>query len=248
MKYSIIRVIRHKNGKNTYYRARGRNGKTVFGYADFKRISSIYRKRGLEYRVHHIPRPKPVAAPNIAVNMSQRAAVVGVNKRLGVVLHSTESHDRPGTSDMVGVNLYLINKGYGIHYIVDGDGLILKGAHHRDMVYHCAGANQTHIGIEMIGFARWSTRRWLWDPTATGRKQRAQVNKVARLVAYICDKEGIPIRRHVTNGISLHVDHPEGGHWDPGPGFPVRYVINRAHKIQNLYRNPAPSPKPPSGK
>lgn len=177
-----------------------------------------------------------VVKPKIAVQRAKQAKSHGVNTRQGIVLHSTESHDRPGLSDINGIISYLNGKGYGIHYVVDGSGNIGQGAYHRNLVYHCKGANATHIGIEMIGQAKWTTKQWLWNPIGSGKRQRKQLAAVAHLIAYICDREAIPIRLNADYGVSRHSDHPAGGHWDPGPGFPIGYVLKRAAKIRAAAR------------
>lgn len=179
------------------------------------------------------PKPKPVPRPKW-IDEAPKAKRHGTNSRVGIILHSTESHDRPGTTDVRGVNAYLRSKDYGVHYIVDGEGNVLRGAYHKDLVYHAAGANATHIGIEQVGFARWTVKDWLWDDGV----KRKQLQEVAELIAYICDQEGIAIRLSKTNGISLHSQWPEGGHTDPGKGYPWRYVLKQAKAHYDKYRNP----------
>lgn len=179
------------------------------------------------------PKARPVPAPKW-INRAAAAKRNGTNARKGIVLHSTESHDRPGTTDVRGVNEYLRSKGYGVHYVIDGEGNVLRGAYHKDLVYHARGANATHIGIEMVGFARWTVKDWLWDDGV----KRKQLQRVAETVAYICDQEGIAIRLAKSNGVSLHSQWPEGGHTDPGKGFPWRYVLKQAKVHYDKYRNP----------
>jgi len=176
---------------------------------------------------------RPVPRPDW-IDEAAKAKVHGTNSRRGIILHSTESHDRPGTTDVKGVNAYLRNKGYGIHYVVDGEGNVLRGAYHKNLVYHARGANATHIGIEMVGFARWTTKDWLW----MGTTKRRQLQEVAELIAYICDQENIDIRFALDNGVSLHSQWPLGGHTDPGKGFPWRYVLKQAQAHYDKYRNP----------
>lgn len=179
------------------------------------------------------PKPRPVPAPEW-IDEAAKAKRHGTNSKNGIVLHSTESHDRPGTTDVRGVNEYLRSKDYGVHYIIDGEGNVLRGAYHADLVYHAQGANSTHIGIEMVGFARWTVKDWLFDDGV----KRAQLQRVAETIAYICDKEDIAIRLAKTNGVSLHSMWPEGGHTDPGKGFPWRYVLKQAKVHYDKYRNP----------
>lgn len=172
-------------------------------------------------------------APKIAVDRAPHAQAHGTNKRRVIILHSTESHDHPGITDIVGILTYLERANLGIHYVVDGEGLIGRGAYHIDLVYHAKGANSIGIGIEMIGRAAWPTKRWLRDPDT--RQARKQLAAVAKLIAYISREENIPLKMSTTHGIACHRDFPEGGHWDPGPGFPIGYVLKRARFYKALY-------------
>lgn len=100
--------------------------------------------------------------PYVHVQRAKYGNAHGGLQPRGVVLHSTESHDRPGNSDVQGVLQYLENTpdNLGIHFVVDKTGRVGQGAYTNRLVYHAAGANSTHIGIEMIGFARFSLKQW----------------------------------------------------------------------------------------
>jgi N-acetyl-anhydromuramyl-L-alanine amidase AmpD len=87
-------------------------------------------------------------------------------------------------------------------------------------MYHAVGANSTHIGIEQIGFASFSLKTWYL--------RRRQLKKVAKLIAWISVKHGIPIVRSTGHGISLHSDWEAGGHHDPGKNYPVGRVLKWA--------------------
>lgn len=242
MKYSILRKLpkskQHPKGVTVYLK--NRKGEKVFSFADFAAITAKLRTKGLkrdiDYKVeyHLPPKARPVPEPRWEVNEAGLAQRNGANAHRGIVLHSTEGHDRPGVSDIRGVNSYLRNKGYGVHVVIDGEGNQLKGANWSDRVSHCKGANSTHVGIEMIGFARWRTKDWIW----MGKTKRRQLEAVAQTIAYLCDHLDIPIKIDRQHGISTHAMHPEGGHWDPGPGFPIGYVMKRAKAIRNGYRFP----------
>lgn len=173
-------------------------------------------------------------APVLAVDRADHAHVTGFNRADVIVLHSTESHDRPGTSDVEGILTYLEGKDYGVHYVVDGDGNIGRGAYHHQRVSHCKGANSFAIGIEMIGRAAWPMKRWSFDPDT--RKARKQLAAVAKLIAHISREESIPLRMSTTLGVACHRDFPEGGHWDPGPGFPIGWVMKRARLYRRIYK------------
>lgn len=171
-----------------------------------------------------------VRKPHVLVDRSKRAQTHSTHTKDTIVVHCTQSKDRDGADDIVGVLKYLENKGYGVHYVVDGDGNIGKGAKHSDVVYHCLGENSHTIGIEMIGMAQWPTARWLYS-RGTRKRYRKQIQTVAHLIAYISDQEGIPLK-HDSPGVMRHMDYPAGGHTDPGKGFPFGYLMKHARRIK----------------
>lgn len=165
-----------------------------------------------------------VHKPKVQVDRREHGNVHGRLHPSVIVLHSTESHDRPGTSDVEGILKYLENTadGLGIHWVVDQEGNVGQGANLNQMVYHAKGANSFSVGIEQIGFAH---------STEWKRKDRlAQLDKVAKLLAYMHKELGIPLKRSISHGIALHRDFPAGGHSDPGTEqeYPIHYVIRLA--------------------
>jgi N-acetyl-anhydromuramyl-L-alanine amidase AmpD len=222
-----------KNGKWTRVRTILNPRGVFLTRADADKVAAKVESQGKMAHVHaaSMPVPRP-RIDTVVLSPSQ-----GENERRVIVLHSTESHDREGVSDVEGILNYLRDQGLGVHYCVDGEGYLGQGAEHHHLVYHCKGANSFSIGIEQVGFAAWKTRRWLWDPTEHGKVARKQLVKVAELIAYIADSEGIPIKRSTTHGVACHKDFPAGGHWDPGPGYPLGYVLRRARKIRRQYRS-----------
>lgn len=174
----------------------------------------------------------PVPRPPVVVNF--KSASHGTNKQKVIVLHSTESTDRPqDTTDVMGVLGYLKNEGLGVHYVIDGDGNLGIGADHRDLVYHASGANSLGIGIEQIGKASWTAAQWRKYPNGKARKQ---LDRVAWLIAYISDVEKIPLVLSTTHGVATHAMFPKGGHHDPGKGYPLGYVMAEARRIKKMWR------------
>lgn len=165
-----------------------------------------------------------VHKPKVNVDRRSSGNVHGSLRPKVIVLHSTESHDRPGTSDVSGVLKFLEDhrESLGIHWVVDQEGNVGQGANLNQMVYHAKGANSFSVGIEQIGFAH---------STEWKRKDRlAQLDKVAKLLAYMHKELGIPLKRSTTHGIALHRDFPAGDHSDPGTAseYPANYVIRLA--------------------
>lgn len=173
--------------------------------------------------------PLKVHAPPIKVDRARYGNVHGRLDPKVVVLHSTESHDRPGTGDVEAILKYLENtrEGLGIHYTIDKEGNVGRGALHNHKVYHARGANSTSIGIEQIGFAH---------STAWKREDRQkQLERVAKVLAYISVTEGIPLKHSTTHGVAMHRDFPAGGHTDPGnpkTEYPFYYVLQLAQKYK----------------
>lgn len=157
---------------------------------------------------------------------------VGHQTPVRVVLHDTESHDVPrSSSDILGVidfwkrNPYPSGSLNGAHYIVDGDGFIAQIGTLADVLQHTGGANTGSVGIEQIAFARFTPAMWL------GRK--AELDSVAKILAYLNHHHGIPLEKSTSRGVSTHAMqskiHPESlGHTDPGIGYPFKREMNAA--------------------
>lgn len=143
-----------------------------------------------------------------------------------IVLHDTESHDRTGLGDVEGVLNYLTHTPdrLNVHLVVDKEGNAGQGAPFDRLVYHCRGANENSIGIEMIGFAHFTLRQW------RGRKD--QLEAVARWLAWLSTEYDIPLVHDVHHGVARHSDVPAGGHSDPGKFFPFKSVLKRAQELK----------------
>lgn len=162
--------------------------------------------------------------PRLTVDRRKTANTHGDHTPVRIVLHSTESHDQKGISDVVGVLKFLEATAdeLGIHFVVDLEGNIGQGATCNKIAYHCGGHNTGSIGIEMIGFAKFSALQWY--------KRKKQLMRVAELLAWLHQRFDIPLT-HKT-GVFLHRDlSGPGGHWDPGYGFPTRRVLRWARKM-----------------
>lgn len=189
----------------------------------------VARKKANFYKLKANGQKPIVRRPAYAVNRSQFANVEGHHTPKRVILHSTESHDHPGTADGIGILKYLENNGLGIHDVVDKEGLVYHGADYHDLVSHARGANTGSIGIEQIGFAH---------STEWKRKDRTeQLEKVAKLLAYYNKEFGIPLKYSTDHGVARHADFPLGGHSDPGTigkdgEYPLFYVLRLAQSYR----------------
>lgn len=119
------------------------------------------------------------------------------------------------------------------HYSVDSDS-VAQSVLERDVAYHAGPVNEYSIGIEHAGYAGQTTEQWL-DAYST-----AMLDRSAKLVAEICHRYGIPVRRLTAEnlkagerlGICGHVDVTNGlqggkGHTDPGRHFPWGWYLDR---------------------
>lgn len=172
---------------------------------------------------------RPRGRVDYVVNRSSRR---GVRPKL-IVIHTTESHDRPGRSDVDGVHSWFNNprSSASSHVIVDEEAHSTTCVPDAEKAWTQANYNPHCLSIELIAFA--STPRWRW------LKRERQLKKAAKFTAHWCIKHSIPAVRgqvspNVVNvikpGIIGHAQmgRAGGGHHDPGQGFPwdrfMRYV------------------------
>ena len=157
----------------------------------------------------------------------------GGKKPLLVVLHDTESHDRPANADLEAIGAWFDNpvSQASAHVCVDGEGRSARYVLDARKAWHCAGYNSVSLGIEQIGFASYPKLVW--------KKNRKQLHKVARYVAFWSRKYNIPIRKgKVSGGQVLRpgvVTHMQlgvvgGGHDDPGRSYPFWLVLRLARR------------------
>ena len=165
---------------------------------------------------------KRIRRPSIEVE--DHVTTHGPQRPVRIILHSTESNDAPGLSDIRGIfNFWRAQgRGYGAHLVIDKDGNTGRGAKAAAIVWATYGANTGSYQIEMIGYARFSLRDWY--------RRRKQMDKVAKWCAYQCRRHGIRPYHDPVRGIAMHRDFPAGTHTDPGPHFPIRRFCRRVRR------------------
>lgn len=167
-------------------------------------------------------RPTVVVSKNV-VNQSERSGV----PVKGIVLHSTESHNRPGSSDLEAIVGWFDNPAAqaSSHVIVDADGNSARCLPDSRKAWTCASYNSATLNIEQIGFASQGRRGW--------RRNWRELRETARWIALWSRRHRIPIRRgHAANGAITRsgvLTHKQlgtlgGGHVDPGQ-YPLRRVL-----------------------
>ena len=144
-----------------------------------------------------------------------------------IVVHTTESHDEEGLGDLRGIANYWSRtpEGLGAHVIVDKDGNSALCGDPSRVMYAVKGRNTGTFHIELIGRAKFLPTVW-W-------LRLAQLNKAAKWIAWV--NYEYPLVRIVFDadtGVSGHRDQPNQTHWDPGTGFPMRYLIRRAQQFR----------------
>jgi N-acetyl-anhydromuramyl-L-alanine amidase AmpD len=169
---------------------------------------------------------RPKGRRDLVRNRSSRR---GARPRI-VVIHTTESHERPGRSDVDAIHSWFDNERSqaSSHVIVDAEGHSTTCVPDFDKAWTQASFNPQALSIELIGWA--STSRFQWF------KKDRQLRKAAKFTAYWCREYGIPVKRSTSHGICghVHLGAGGGGHHDPGPNFPwdrfMRYVRYYAKK------------------
>lgn len=173
------------------------------------------------------PAPKPkVRKPAVAYDGRKAGKTHGSQTPRVIVLHDTESHDQKGIGDIKGVLGYLSRTADGLnaHLCIDAEGYTGQGADFNRKCYHAAGGNTNSIGIEMIGFASFSVKKWYGRP--------GQLEAVAKWLAYLSVTYDIPLVHSTSNGVCRHKDIPQGAHHDPGVSFPYKRVLKMANEYK----------------
>lgn len=143
-----------------------------------------------------------------------------------VVIHTTESHEREGRSDVDGIRNFFDNPAAeaSSHVIIDAEAHSTTCVPDDEKAWTVGSENPYTLNIELIGWAK--TPRWQW------LKRTRQLKKAAKFTAYWSKKYGIPLRLDKRRGMPgvcghVHLSGP-GGHWDPGPGFPYDRFLRYA--------------------
>lgn len=186
-----------------------------------------------------LPRKRlPVRRPyeTLSANVCNQSSRNGTKPRL-IVLHDTESHNRPGNGDLRALVAWFDNPiaKASAHVIVDVEGKSARCVNDDSKAWHCMDFNSISLGIEQVGFATFTQTMW-------NRNKRAQLLKVAKYIAYWSTKYDIPIQRAKvgtsgnvwTPGITTHASLglSGGGHHDPGTHYPFTAVLRAAKYYQ----------------
>lgn len=166
-----------------------------------------------------------VVAKQLSPNVSAR----GASPRL-IVLHSTESHNREGASDIQAILALFARSATqaSSHIVVDADGTSGRSVKDALKAWTQGNLNPWCLSIEQIGFAAQGRRSW--------RECDRELHETARWIALWSRRHGIPIQKAkltgggsiVRPGVTTHwylSKHGAGtDHWDPGD-YPMGYVL-----------------------
>ncbi len=169
----------------------------------------------------------PVELPPISFKQAQSYYPARRNgPPIWVVIHTAEAIEHERTSESLQSWAASGRIGVSWHYAVDNDS-IAQSVKEEHTAWAAPGANARGIQIELAGYARQSPDDWHDAFSA------AQLQLCARLVANICNRWDIPVRKvgpdemlRGVEGICGHVDVTRGvgkgrtNHGDPGKHFP----------------------------
>jgi N-acetylmuramoyl-L-alanine amidase len=159
-----------------------------------------------------------------------------------IVVHVTESNDRPGTTDLSKLARFLAGRGLAAHAANDAEGNSSRMVADDRLAYHATYWNRATVGIEQVAYADVPRDRWL-------RERRPQLDSTAAWIAYWAREYRIPIRRCVVTGLRYnrrkrviagtivkrgvcsHAELDPRNRDDPGPGYPWGYVLAKARQI-----------------
>jgi hypothetical protein len=173
----------------------------------------------------------------IVGNQSSRE---GVQPEL-IVLHATtdpRSHtapvvrDQPGIKDLETLGAYFDKPRTEVssHVANDAEGNDARYDRDGQRAWTQVAFNSVGLSIEQIGSTGFDRSTWMLE-------RRPQLENTARWIAHWHRRWGIPIRRAeiagssvVSPGVATHAQlgRAGGDHSDPGPGYPLGYVMRLA--------------------
>lgn len=162
----------------------------------------------------------PVRKPRI--HKRYKVATHGKQQPKRIVLHCWQS---VGTIEGIAAFWERQGLGYGSQFMFELDGRTGQGASGDEVCWHVYMNNTGSIGYEMEGYAQWTVEQWMAHPR--------MLEAVARMLAWHSKYWGIRLRRSTRKGVCLHADF-HGGHWDPGPQFPIGHVLRMARRYKKL--------------
>lgn len=146
-----------------------------------------------------------------------------------IVLHSMEAPEKGETAEATA--RYFASGAEGrkasAHYCIDSNSIV-QCVQTKDVAYGAPGVNHNGIHLELAGYAKQTREAWL------DLYSKATISLAAELCAKILmPKYSIPAQyadamklkagghRGITTHAQVSAAFNPGGHWDPGPAFPM---------------------------
>lgn len=159
-----------------------------------------------------------------------------------ITIHTTEGADHDGIVDLQGLgDLFDRSTSEASSTVAnDRDGNDARFVKDSNKAWTQAADNSFCLSIEQVAFAATSRATWYHD-------RSHQLANTAKWIAYWSEKWDIPIRRGVApagtlirSGVASHkqLGIAGGGHWDPGPGYPMGYVLTLATYLKLKEKRP----------
>jgi hypothetical protein len=175
-----------------------------------------------------------------------------------IVLHTTYDprsgppvvHNEPGLGDLERLGAWFDRPSTKVssHVADDAEGNDARYVPDRREAWTVAAFNSVSLNIEQIGSAGFDRREWM-------ETREPELESTAKWIARWHRRWHIPIRRAevagsvvLRSGVATHdqLGASGGGHHDPGPGYPVGYVLKLARdmsKAQSLQRSGRAGPR-----
>lgn len=185
----------------------------------------------------------PEPASSLAANLSRCCSEPrGRSPIDAIVIHVTETDDRPGTGDLGRLARLLRRKGLATQAADDAEGNSVRLVPDFRLAYHATYWNATTVGVEQVAYATLNRADWLL-------RRRRQLDATAAWVAHWARLYRIPIQRcavsglrynkrkrvvagtMVRRGVCGHAQLDPRNRDDPGSRYPWDYVLSKAQEI-----------------
>lgn len=145
-----------------------------------------------------------------------------------IVIHSTESASARGSAEY----FQSPTSGGSTNLLVGEDGCY-RSVDDLRIPAGAPGANEKGLHVEVAGYAKWTRDQWYQNAPGA-------LDKLVAVLSHWSDAYGIPLRhvdaeglRRGDMGVTTHADVTRAfsggaGHTDPGKGFPLDDVLERA--------------------
>jgi hypothetical protein len=132
-----------------------------------------------------------------------------------IVLHTTE-----GLGNVLQLANFFDREPASSHLGVQSNGDAARMVPDSEKSWTEAAYNPGSLSIEQIGYADYSTKKWVRD-------YHHGLLRTAAAISNWAHRWGIPIRHGVAHGVCQHknLGAAGGGHHDCGSGYPERYVL-----------------------